>query len=160
VIVDCPHCTVSRRGLLRGALGTAVTLALGSRIGQAEAQGIEPVVEPLAHGHMDFSDFVDGPAEVYTYRITLPPGAIIPWHTHPGPVFGVINAGELTIYQDLVGCATTYGAGAAVFVPLGMTHEEHNEGAGPLELVATYVVPEGSPIRVPAQPPGGAACAS
>src|ERR1043166_7407085 len=125
MIVDCPHCTVSRRSLLRGGLGTAVTLALGSRSDGTEAQGIDPVVEPIAHGQLDYSEFVDGPAEVYTYRITLPPGAVIPWHTHPGPVFGVINAGELTVYQDQQGCSTTYGAGAAVFVPRGMTHEEH-----------------------------------
>src|SRR5438094_9042772 len=96
MIVDCPHCAISRRSLLRGALGTALTLGTGARVGQVEAQGIEPVVEPLAHGHADFSELVDGPAEVYTYRITLPPGAVIPWHTQPGPVFGLMNAGELT----------------------------------------------------------------
>jgi oxalate decarboxylase/phosphoglucose isomerase-like protein (cupin superfamily) len=55
-------------------------------------------------------------------------------------------------------CWTTYGPGAAVFVPVGMTHEEHNDGASTVELIATYVVPEGSPLRLPATPPTGAAC--
>ena len=159
MIVDCPHCAISRRSLLRGALGTALTVALGSRASAAQAQGQAPVVEELAHGHAEFSDFVNGPAEVYTYRVTLPTGAVIPWHTHPGPVFAVINSGELSVYRDEVGCAATYGEGAAVFVPLGMTHEEHNDGSQPLEFVATYVIPEGSPLRLPAEAPAGAACA-
>jgi quercetin dioxygenase-like cupin family protein len=133
-------------------------LSLGSRVGRAAAQTPEPSVELLAHGRADFSELIGGPAEIYTSKIILPVGAVIPWHTHPGPVFGVINAGALTVYEDAAGCATTYEAGAAVFVPLGMTHEEHNDGGETLELIATYVVPEGSPLRLPAMPPPQAAC--
>jgi quercetin dioxygenase-like cupin family protein len=144
-------CGTSRRAFILGTL--SMVLVAGS----ARAQTPEPVIEPLGRGRTDHLDLVGGPAEIITVKITLPPGAVIAWHTHPGPVFGIVNAGELTVYQA-DGCTTAFGRGAAVFVEPGVTHEEHNEGTQPVELVATYAVPEGSPIRVPAAAPEPSVC--
>src|SRR5690242_20506968 len=144
--MDSSPLCVSRRALVLGLVG------LGVGAGRTLAQAPEPVVEVLGRGRTDFAEAVGGPAELVAAKVTLPPGAVIPWHTHPGPVQGVMTAGALTVY-GADGCKAVYGAGAAVFIASGTTHEERNEGSQPLELVANYVVPEGAPLRLPAAAP-------
>ena len=52
-------------------------------------------------------------SNIVTTRVTVQPGAQIPWHTHPGPVFVTIAQGELT-YISSEGCTSTrYPAGSA-----------------------------------------------
>jgi hypothetical protein len=45
-----------------------------------------------------------------------------------------------------------------VVIPRGTTHEEHNEGDTLLEIVATFVVPAGAPLRLPAEGPAELTC--
>jgi quercetin dioxygenase-like cupin family protein len=116
-----------------------------------------PTVEELARGRTDFHAAIGGPAELITLRVTLPPGGVIPWHLHPGPVQAVLLSGDLTILQS-DGCTAQYHAGDAAFLPAGTVHEEHNDGAVPIELVVSYLVPEGTPARVPADAPPSADC--
>lgn len=133
------------------AAGAAWPFAAGAQAPPA------PAVQELARGRTDYAAALGGPAELITLRVTLPAGGVIAWHTHPGPVQGAIVAGELTVYTP-DGCTTTYAQGSAVFVSQGTVHEEHNAGALPLEIVAQYLVPEGSPVRVPVDAPEPAAC--
>jgi quercetin dioxygenase-like cupin family protein len=112
----------------------------------------------LAKGSVDYSEFVDGPADFYTLKLTFAPGSHIPWHTHPGPVWGIINSGTLTAYYDTLGCQTDFPTGTAVYVPRGLTHEEHNDGANVLEVISTFILPAGSPTRLPADAPVGGVC--
>src|SRR4051812_9380066 len=77
IVEHCPLC-VSRRALMLGLVG------LGVGAGRAFARAPEPVVEVLGRGRTDFAEAIGGPAELVAAKVTLPPGAVIPWHTHPG----------------------------------------------------------------------------
>jgi quercetin dioxygenase-like cupin family protein len=149
-VTSC-DCMISRRAIVLGALG------LGVLAGTAHGQMTEGAMEILGQGRTDFADAVGGPAELVMFKIILPPGDVIPWHTHLGPVFAVVNSGEITMYQR-DGCKTAYGPGAAIFIATGTTHEERNEGTLPVELVAACAFPAGSQMRVPAAPPASAVC--
>lgn len=84
--------------------------------------------------------------EVSVQHIRLVPNQPIPWHTHPGPVFVLVERGAF-IYEDAQGsnCSqTTYEAGTG-FVDPGFGNV-HQAKAGPdgAELYALFVLPPGS----------------
>jgi quercetin dioxygenase-like cupin family protein len=161
-MANCPFCVITRRNLVRSAMGSALALATGSLAlaSRAVAQEVPGLTsEQLAHGTADFSQYVDGPADFYTIRLTFAPGAFIDWHTHPGPVFGIVTAGTLTDVYDQLGCKTSFGPGAAVYIPRGLTHQDRNDGKEALVVMATFIVPAGSVLRLPADNiPAGAPC--
>ena len=85
-------------------------------------------------------------AEVTVQHIRLVANQPIPWHTHPGPVFVLIERGAF-IYEYAQGSKcirTTYEAGNG-FVDPGFGHV-HEATAGPAgaEIYALYVLPPGS----------------
>jgi quercetin dioxygenase-like cupin family protein len=147
-MATCGYC-LSRRAFVLGTLGAVMTA------GAAAAQAPTLVAEELARGRLDYAEAVGGPAELITLKLTFPPSTVTPWHLHPGTVEGIITAGTLTIYQA-DGCKASYGPGEAVIVPAGTIHEEHNDGAVPLEVVSMFLQPAGAPLRVPAEPPSAA----
>jgi quercetin dioxygenase-like cupin family protein len=85
-------------------------------------------------------------AEVTVQHIRLVANQPIPWHTHPGPVFVLIERGAFTYeYAQGSKCTrTTYGAGTG-FVDPGFG-KVHQATAGPegAEIYAVYVLPPGS----------------
>jgi len=85
-------------------------------------------------------------AELTVQHIRLSPNQPIPWHTHPGPVFVLIERGAFTYeYAQGSKCvATTYTANQG-FVDRGFGHV-HQASAGPngAEIYAVYVLPPGS----------------
>jgi quercetin dioxygenase-like cupin family protein len=85
-------------------------------------------------------------AEVSVQHIRLAANQPIPWHTHPGPVYVLIERGAFT-YERAQGSKclrTTYEAGTG-FVDPGFGHV-HQANAGPAgaEIYAVYVLPPGS----------------
>jgi quercetin dioxygenase-like cupin family protein len=95
-------------------------------------------------------------SRVVTTRVTVEPGAQIPWHTHYGPVFVTIAEGELTYggSEDCVG--RRYAAGTAFVDPgHGHVHTAYNSGKTKTVFLATFFeVPEGTgPISPPADGP-------
>ena len=89
-------------------------------------------------------------ARVVHFRVT--PGGFFGWHTHPGPVFVMITAGTLTYYDsDDPTNGVDYGAGTG-FVDQGggHVHDARNEGDIDVELVAFFLTPQGTPIRIDA----------
>jgi quercetin dioxygenase-like cupin family protein len=85
-------------------------------------------------------------AELTVQHIRLVANQPIPWHTHPGPVFVLIERGAFT-YEHAQGskCVqTTYEAGTG-FVDPGFG-KVHQATAGPegAEIYAVYVLPPGS----------------
>jgi hypothetical protein len=100
-------------------------------------------------------------AEVSVQHIRLAANQPIPWHTHPGPVFVLIERGAFTYeYAQGSKCIrTTYEAGNG-FVDPGFGHI-HQATAGPAgaEIYGLYVLPPGSANHlIPAAP--DPACAS
>jgi quercetin dioxygenase-like cupin family protein len=95
-------------------------------------------------------------SHVVTTKVTVQPGAQIPWHTHHGPVFVTIGQGELT-YVGSDDCAgRRYPAGTAFVDPgHGHVHTAYNSGSTVTMFVATFFeVPSGDePITIPAKGP-------
>ena len=95
-------------------------------------------------------------SRIVTQKVTVQPGAQIPWHTHHGPVFVTIAEGEMTYVSsdDCVG--RRYPSGTAFVDPgHGHVHTAYNSGSALTIFVATFFeVPEGdAPITIPADGP-------
>ncbi len=83
---------------------------------------------------------------VATARITIQPGAIFPWHTHPGPVLATVAQGELVyVYAD--DCVERPYAAGQLFIDPG--YDNIHTAFNPSEteeavVVATFLnAPEG-----------------
>ena len=96
------------------------------------------------------------PSNIVTTRVTVQPGAQIPWHTHHGPVFVTLAQGELT-YVSSEGCTSRrYPAGTAFVDPgHGHVHTAYNSGSAVTVFVATFfeTPPGTAPITIPADGP-------
>jgi len=85
-------------------------------------------------------------AEVTVQHIRLVPNQAIPWHTHPGPVFVLVERGAFTYeYAQGSKCIRTTYAASEGFVDPGFG-KMHQASAGPqgAEIYAVYVLPPGS----------------
>ena len=90
-------------------------------------------------------------SEVRVFTFELAPGGAFPWHQHPGPVWVVVTQGTLT-YYDAACHPHPYPAGSAFFDPGNLTHTARNEGAEPLEVLATFMFPAGAGAASVPQP--------
>jgi Cupin domain len=83
------------------------------------------------------------------HQLTINPGGHTGWHTHPGPTFVAVAAGEGTLYHAGpagTGCpGHKYGTGSGFFQPSADVHTLWNEGSVPLVVHALYVLPPGTP---------------
>jgi quercetin dioxygenase-like cupin family protein len=94
----------------------------------------------------------EGLSSARVVHFTVPPGADFGWHTHPGPVFVMVEAGILTYYDahDTI----HYEAGEG-FVDEGgdHVHSARNDGDDDVEFVAFFLTPLGKPLRIDAPEP-------
>lgn len=87
--------------------------------------------------------------ETVQARIDLAPGAVAPWHRHPGEE--VIYIIEGTLEYQLEGQApVTLKAGDVLFVPAGVAHMARNRTISNGAELATNIVEKGKPLLVPA----------
>lgn len=94
--------------------------------------------------------------ETVQARIDIAPGAVAPWHRHPGEE--VIYVIEGTLEYQLEGQPpVTVTAGQVLFVPAGVAHMARNRTASNGAELATYIVEKGKPLLVPAEVPVSAA---
>ena len=93
-------------------------------------------------------------------QLTIQPGGYTGWHTHPGPTFVAVAAGEGTLYHGIDGCPShEYGVGAGFMQPQTEVHNMRNEGSEPLVLWAFYALPPGtSNAAIRIDQPQPAAC--
>lgn len=90
--------------------------------------------------------------EAVQARIDIAPGAVAPWHRHPGEEVIYILEGTLE-YQLEGRKPVTLEAGDVLFVPAGVAHTARNRtGSNGAEL-ATYVVEKGRPLLEPVEAP-------
>ena len=110
----------------------------------------------LKDGHETNVIKVSDPSNIVTTKVTVQPGAPIPWHTHHGPVFVTIVKGELT-YISSEGCTSRrYSAGNAFIDPgHGHVHAAFNSGEAVTEFLAMFfeAPPGDAPISIPADAP-------
>jgi quercetin dioxygenase-like cupin family protein len=86
------------------------------------------------------------PSDFYIQVVTIEPGGNSGWHTHPGPEYSVVKAGEV-ILQRAPNCdPVTLKAGQGFFTPGGTAHMAHNDGKDTAEIYVTYTVPAGTTV--------------
>lgn len=90
--------------------------------------------------------------ETVQARIDIAPGAVAPWHRHPGEEVIYIIEGTLE-YQLEGQPPVTVTAGQVLFVPAGVAHMARNRTATNGAELATYIVEKGKPLLVPAEVP-------
>ncbi len=88
-----------------------------------------------------------GEWEYRTVHFTVVPGGYFGWHSHPGPVFVTITAGTLT-KVEADGTAVNYPAGTGFVESGGKVHNAGNAGTEDVKIVAFFLAPKGSPIRI------------
>jgi quercetin dioxygenase-like cupin family protein len=97
----------------------------------------------------------DGLSDARVVHFRVVPGAFFGWHTHPGPVFVMVTAGTLTYYDaDDPEIGIDYHAGMG-FVDQGgdHVHDARNHGNVDVEIVAFFLTPQGTLIRIDAPQP-------
>lgn len=93
-------------------------------------------------------------------EVRIPPGAVYPWRTHPGPVLIRVAEGEL-VHRSAEYCVDReYRAGETLLDPGGGTvHTVYNPGTRHTRVVATVLgAPGDGPLTVPAVLPPPAVC--
>jgi quercetin dioxygenase-like cupin family protein len=86
------------------------------------------------------------PSDFHIQDVTLDPGASSGWHTHPGPEYSIVKAGEVVLQRAADCDPATVKAGEGVFIPGGTPHIAHNDTKDPAELYVTYTVPAGTTV--------------
>jgi quercetin dioxygenase-like cupin family protein len=88
--------------------------------------------------------------------ITFAPGAVSGWHHHPGLIWVLVEQGQVTISDE--NCQTTTYSAGQVFLEGGDAPMlASNQGTVDAVVYNTQVVPQGSPFKVPDDPPACAA---
>ena len=99
-------------------------------------------------------------SRITTVEITIPPGAVYPWHTHPGPVLINVAEGEF-VYRLAEDCTDReYSAGEALIDAGGDNiHTAYNPGTTDTTVIATILgAPAEGPLMIPAVLPPPAVC--
>jgi hypothetical protein len=138
-------------------LGVLLTLGFGGVAVAAHVTTVDPATVPVGFltAHNRVSEVpvsavaraaAAAGAELTVQHIRLSPRQAIPWHTHPGPVFVLIERGSFT-YEHPQGStclSTTYEAGEGFVDPgFGKVHQA-TAGPGGAEIYAVYLLPPGS----------------
>ncbi len=92
-----------------------------------------------------------------TVMFTVQPGAMFPWHSHPGSVVVNVASGEL-VYVPADDCVERhYATGEAFFdAGHGHVHTAYNPGSVPTVLIATFFgLPASGPLSNAVPAPEG-----
>ena len=124
----------------------------------AEPVALGSLPEPIrARFKDDDGGFMAGTAvaQVTVIKFTIAPGGYFGWHRHGGPVWVVVAAGELTLYDsdDTTCTGRVYRPGSAFLDAGNHTHNARNEGANPVVVYGTFLLPAGGAIRIDADDP-------
>jgi quercetin dioxygenase-like cupin family protein len=121
--------------------------------------------EPVASGNLHEAvrlKFKDGEGgfgvgtdvkTIMVVKYTLAPGGTFGWHQHSGPVWAVVKSGTFSIYNDETCTPMIYPAGSVLLDPGNHTHMGINETSEPVEIYATFMLPEGGLPRLDAPDP-------
>ena len=148
----------------RRLLGLLVVVVLATGVvaaGASAPSGVSRTDHARATISAPVAASATGESEIAGQMVTVPPGGIIGWHSHPGANFVAVKSGALTVYTGGAEACTTnsYPAANGYLEHVGMVHSAKNEGADPAELYVTQVgVPVGAELRKTEANPGKANC--
>lgn len=86
------------------------------------------------------------PSDAQIYVVSFEPASDTGWHTHPGPEYVMVKAGEIVLQRAPACGKVTVKAGHGVFIPGGTPHVAHNVGKEPAEVYASLVMPAGTTV--------------
>ena len=102
--------------------------------------------------------YLDTPNPVISSDIlTVPPGGVTRWMTHPVPAYVYVLQGDLTV-QLMDGREKIIHQGQVALQPRAVWHRGRNEGQGPLRFLAVFVGAKGVPVIL--HPPTNGATAT
>jgi quercetin dioxygenase-like cupin family protein len=137
--------------------GLMLLLVIAS-VGVANAQLQRTLV---ALGELPNPIFPTAPFQLREVKVKLAPGAVGPWHYHPGPAQIIVKRGTFKLTQDEPGCpAVEYHAGDVAIEPNGPegsphVHQPSNPSDDETVIYITFTLPPGTPPDqdlIPAQP--------
>jgi quercetin dioxygenase-like cupin family protein len=147
------------------ALAATALIGGGGVAGAAHVTETDPATVPTGFfvAHNNVSDVpisaiaraaAANGADVFVQHLRFPPNQAFPWHSHPGPVFIMVQSGSLT-YEDAANntCSDrTYTAGRGLVDP-GFGHV-HRVIAGPAgaEVYFFFILPPGSETQIVSAP--------
>jgi quercetin dioxygenase-like cupin family protein len=111
------------------------TALLASLVGGLSSTAKASDFVPLGEGALPSGNLVQN------FQFTLFPGETVPWHYHPGHIYGVIVSGTLT---EEKGCGRPFDvitAGSAFAERPRQIHRVFNHGTEPVVIVFTFIVP-------------------
>jgi quercetin dioxygenase-like cupin family protein len=93
---------------------------------------------------------INGATDFVQQDAMLAPGGFSGWHSHPGVVLVTIKSGTATEYSadDPTCSPIVHPTGSAWVESPTHRHFLVNNGSTNLEILATYLLPKGSPTRV------------
>jgi quercetin dioxygenase-like cupin family protein/uncharacterized protein YgiM (DUF1202 family) len=128
----------------------------------AESEGTPPDIQALFVA--DFESLPAAPVTIRLLRITLEPGASVPEHTHPGPEFGLIEEGTLSVTPtgdatvsradggsaETVSESTDLNAGDWILYPaeVGMTFTNNTDANVVILSAVMQPVGDGAPVSI------------
>jgi len=113
------------------------------------ASAVPPAPTGVTRTDLQRHDLSIAGRETVQARIDIAPGAVAPWHRHPGEE--IIYIVEGTLEYRLEGQKPVrLKAGEVLFVPAGVAHTARNPGMTNGAELATYIVEKGKPLLVPA----------
>lgn len=89
---------------------------------------------------------IEGREAIQT-RVDFAPGAVAPWHSHPGEELIYVPEGKLE-FQLQGEQPVLLEAGNVLFIPAGKVHMARNPGTDRGVELATYIVQKGKPLLV------------
>ncbi|WP_346910647.1 cupin domain-containing protein [uncultured Roseibium sp.] len=132
-----------RTGLKTALAAICMSVPLMALPAQAESQFVRT---EISRDDLSGSDTM----EVIVSRLEVPPGAMIPLHTHFGDEHMVVFEGGAMTAPN--GKVITFKPGMAGFFPAGKVHGGlTNTGDTPLVAYTTHIVEKGRPFSTPAQ---------
>lgn len=91
-------------------------------------------------------------AKVTVTKFTVAPGGVFGWHQHGGPLWAVVAAGTLTLY-DANCTGVDYPQGTTFMDPGNHTHNARNESATEEVVVyVTFMLPTDGVTRIDVAP--------
>ncbi len=119
--------------------------ALAALAGAGSVMSYAAAPSPMVVGMAKFPIAVKaGDYNLIAQIIDLPPGAVVPRHTHGGPVAVQVITGEVTLIT--ASGSTTVKAGGMFTENPGLVHSAANKGYATTRVAVAYLIPKGAEV--------------
>jgi hypothetical protein len=155
-----------KRAALTASMAAIVLIGLVAVTSASPPSGVTPtllargtydgfMVRTDPRGDLEFKAKSKSPVDIVVRRHDYAPGSHTGWHSHPGPVFITVTAGELTYYlRDDPECTPHVVGVGEGFVDDGSGHIVRNESGAAAQDMSVILAPETQAFRGELDAPG------